>query len=169
MPYGVRRIGTRGPKLGKWSVFNWRCQLTNYFSRVVFILEVSDYRLLQVEGNWTSDQHTVSSLNVRTFSQGICIVPDTYIYNSHNLNCIKSLQNYIYSSPGEWQGGFHPLPLLPLAALQRGHLPQVVEQELQGHQPPPVLHHVRGQDQHRPRLQFVFITVRWSRNWSGLR
>ena len=56
----------------------------------------------------------------------------------------------------EWQRGFHSDPLLPLVALQRGHLPQVVEQELQGHQPPPVLHHVRGQDQHRSRLQFLF-------------
>ena len=56
----------------------------------------------------------------------------------------------------EWQRGFHSDPLLPLVALQRGHLPQVVEQELQGHQPPPVLHHVRGQDQHRPRLDKKF-------------
>ena len=58
---------------------------------------------------------------------------------------------FIETTQGEWKRGFHSLPLLPPPPLQRDHLPQVLEQELQGHQPPAFLHHVRGQEQHSTR------------------
>ena len=58
---------------------------------------------------------------------------------------------FIETTQGEWKRGFHSLPLLPPPPLQRDHLPQVLEQELQGHQPSAFLHHVRGQEQHSTR------------------
>ena len=48
----------------------------------------------------------------------------------------------------EWEGGVHLGSLLLAPPLQRDQLPQVLEQELQGHQPLALLHHVRGEKQH---------------------
>ena len=67
----------------------------------------------------------------------------------------SQLETIFENMQGERKGGIYPLPLLLAPPLQRGHLPQVLEQELQGHQPLALLHHVRGQDQHRSRLQFI--------------
>ena len=61
---------------------------------------------------------------------------------------------FIETTQGEWKRGFHSLPLLSPPPLQRDHLPQVLEQELQGHQPSAFLHHVRGQEQHSTRWNF---------------
>ena len=58
---------------------------------------------------------------------------------------------FIETTQGEWKRGFYSLPLLPPPPLQRRQLPEVLEQELQGHQPPALLHHVWGEKQHSPR------------------
>ena len=103
------------------------------------------FLLVQVTGNWSTSLPSSSSVNVKQMK-----IP--------SLICLN-LPNKVVWTKGEREreGGVHPGDLLPPPPLQRRQLPEVLEQELQGHQPPALLHHVWGEKQHSPRWTNTFF------------
>ena len=89
---------------------------------------------VQVAGNWSTGLPSSSTVNMK----------------SSRLKIWET--NSFWKGDGQREGGVHPGPLLPPPPLQRDQLPQVVEQELQGHQPLALLHHVRREEQHCTRF-----------------